>query len=76
MLFSHSGWERDRRLCAEDKQTATSFAAHLSSSCLRQVLLYVYDLSNGFARLMSQSLLGKQVHCPRCTHLCLCARLG
>jgi len=25
------------------------------------VLLYVYDLSNGFARLMSQSLLGKQV---------------
>ncbi len=32
--------------------------------CLRQVLLYVYDLSNGFARLMSQSLLGKQVRSP------------
>lgn len=33
--------------------------------CLRQVLLYVYDLSNGFAQLMSQSLLGKQVRLPR-----------
>lgn len=26
-----------------------------------EVLLYVYDLSNGFARLMSQGLLGKHI---------------
>lgn len=28
----------------------------------KQVLLYVYDLSNGFAAQMSMALLGKQVY--------------
>ena len=33
----------------------------MSDSSGTQVLLYVYDLSNGFAAQMSMALLGKQV---------------